>query len=97
MSSATIASRPNGASPLPSVTRGSAGPELGLVLVFLAAVPQIVGALVLAGPLRRGNPVARVLAWIFIVAKSAVLLGGLHVVERVHADRRPTTRPPTSD
>jgi hypothetical protein len=50
------------------VTRGSAEPGLGLVVVFLAAVPQIVGALVLAGPVRRGNPVARVLAWIFIVA-----------------------------
>lgn len=49
------------------VTHGSAGPGIGLVLVFLAAVPQIVGALVLAGPVRRGNPVARVLAWIFIV------------------------------
>jgi serine/threonine protein kinase len=50
------------------VTHDSAGPALGLAVVFLAAVPQIVGALVLSGPVRRGNPVARVLAWIFIVA-----------------------------
>jgi Protein kinase domain len=50
------------------ITRGSDEPGLGLVVVFVGAVPQIVGALVLAGPVRRGNPVARVLAWIFIVA-----------------------------
>ena len=58
------------------VTRGSAGPALGLAVVFLAAVPQIVGALALAGPVRRGNPVARVLAWIFIVANLLCCVGG---------------------
>ena len=57
------------------VTHGSAEPGLGLVLVFVGAVPQIVGALALAGPLRRGNPVARVLAWIFIVANLLCCVG----------------------
>jgi len=58
------------------VTHGSGEPALGLVLVFVGAVPQIVGALALAGPVRRGNPVARVLAWIFIVANLLCCVGG---------------------
>jgi eukaryotic-like serine/threonine-protein kinase len=49
------------------ITRGSDEPALGLVLVLFGAVAQIVAAVVLAGSVRRGNPVARVLAWIFIV------------------------------
>ena len=58
------------------VTHGSDEPGLGLVLVFVGAVPQIAGALALAGPVRRGNPVARVLTWIFIVANLLCCVGG---------------------
>jgi serine/threonine-protein kinase len=57
------------------ITHGSAEPGLGLVLVFVGAVPQIAGALALAGPVRRGNPVARVLAWMFIVANLLCCVG----------------------
>jgi hypothetical protein len=57
------------------VTGGSVEPGLGLVLVFVGALPQIVGALVLAGPVRRGNPAGRVLAWIFIVVNLLCCVG----------------------
>jgi serine/threonine protein kinase len=50
-----------------SVIHSSAEPALGLFVMFLGGVPQIVFALVLGGSVRRGNPVARVLAWIFVV------------------------------